>query len=98
MLVAAGTGPAEGQVVFVGSGISSPAQKHDDYAGLDVKGKIVLIVPGTPTGIDASKLAENESGQGAAQGPRSSGHPAIAAATHTGTHEGQGISGAGRRT
>ena len=62
-----GTGPVEGQVVFVGSGISSSAQKHDDYAGLDVKGKIVLIVPGTPAGVDASKLAENESGQGAAR-------------------------------
>jgi Peptidase family M28 len=62
-----GTGPVEGQVVFVGSGISSPAQKHDDYAGLDVKGKIVLFVPGAPAGIDASKLEENESGQGAAK-------------------------------
>jgi hypothetical protein len=64
---AGGMGSAEGQVVFVGSGISSPAQKHDDYAGLDVKGKVVLIVPGTPAGIDNSKLEENESGAGAAQ-------------------------------
>jgi hypothetical protein len=64
---AGGVGAAEGQVVFVGSGISSSAQKHDDYAGLDVKGKVVLIVPGTPAGIDGSKLEENESGEGAAQ-------------------------------
>ena len=64
---AGGTGTAEGQVVFVGSGISSPAQKIDDYAGLDVKGKIVLIVPGIPSGVDATKLGENESGSGAAQ-------------------------------
>jgi hypothetical protein len=62
-----GTGSAEGQVVFVGPGISSPAQKVDDYAGVDVKGKIVLIVPGAPSGIDATKLEENESGSGAAQ-------------------------------
>jgi hypothetical protein len=62
-----GTGSAEGQVVFVGPGISSPAQKVDDYAGVDVKGKIVLIVPGAPSGIDAAKLEENESGSGAAQ-------------------------------
>jgi hypothetical protein len=62
-----GTGSAEGQVVFVGTGISSPAQKVDDYAGVDVKGKIVLIVPGTPSGVDAAKLEENESGSGAAQ-------------------------------
>ena len=65
--VGGGNGPAEGEVVFVGSGISSPAQKHDDYAGMDVKGKIVLFVPGAPAGIDASKLEENESGQGAAK-------------------------------
>jgi hypothetical protein len=64
---AGGTGTAEGQVVFVGNGISSSAQKIDDYAGLDVKGKIVLIVPGIPSGVDATKLGENESGSGAAQ-------------------------------
>jgi hypothetical protein len=63
----AGQGSAEGQVVFVGSGVSSATQKHDDYAGLDVKGKIVLIIPGFPAGIDSSRLHENESGQGAAQ-------------------------------
>jgi len=32
-----------GALVFVGYGISSPKNKHDDYAGLDVKGKIVEI-------------------------------------------------------
>src|SRR5579864_2053660 len=63
-----GQGSAEGQVVFVGLGISSAAQKHDDYAGLDVKGKIVLLIPGVSVpGIDSSKLHDNESGQGAAQ-------------------------------
>jgi len=61
------SGEAEGQIVFVGSGVSSPGQKHDDYAWLDVKGKIVLVASGMPTGVDPSKLAENEQGQGAAQ-------------------------------
>jgi hypothetical protein len=60
-------GEAQGQIVFVGTGISSPAQHHDDYAGLDVAGKIVLIAPGTPSEIDASRLSEKEQGQGAAQ-------------------------------
>lgn len=64
---AGGTGTSEGQLFFVGTGISSPTQKIDDYAGLDVKGKIVLIVPGIPSGVDATKLGENESGSGAAQ-------------------------------
>lgn len=62
-----GTGEAQGQIVFVGSGISSPSQHHDDYAGLDVKGKIVLIVPGMPADVDISHLGESESGQGAAR-------------------------------
>lgn len=59
-------GEAQGQIVFVGTGISSPAQHHDDYAGLDVTGKIVLIAPGNPAEVDASRLSENEQGQGAA--------------------------------
>jgi Peptidase family M28 len=62
-----GNGEAQGEVVFVGAGISSPSQKYDDYAGLDVKGKIVLIAPGTPAAVDASRLAPNESAQGAAR-------------------------------
>jgi hypothetical protein len=41
-------GVAEGEVVFVGYGITAPALGHDDYAGLDVKGKIVLVVSGDP--------------------------------------------------
>ncbi|HVG90522.1 MAG TPA: hypothetical protein VNB54_03440, partial [Alphaproteobacteria bacterium] len=59
-------GEAQGPVVFVGQGVSSTSQRHDDYAGLDVKGKIVLIAPGTPADVDASQLGDNESGQGAA--------------------------------
>ncbi|HUQ49332.1 MAG TPA: M28 family peptidase [Terriglobales bacterium] len=60
-------GSGEGSIVFVGYGISSPSQKHDDYAGLDVKGKIVLIAGGEPKGLDSSNLAENESDEGAAR-------------------------------
>lgn len=62
----AASGEAQGQIVFVGTGISSPAQHHDDYAGIDVAGKIVMIAPGLPSGIDSSRLSENEQGQGAA--------------------------------
>ncbi|MFI5104066.1 MAG: M28 family peptidase [Terriglobales bacterium] len=61
------SGDARGQIVFAGFGISSAAQKHDDDAGLDAKGKIVLLVSGTPAGVDPSKLAETEQGQGAAR-------------------------------
>ncbi|MFL6388317.1 MAG: M28 family peptidase [Terriglobales bacterium] len=58
-------GDAQGKIVFVGTGISSPSQHQDDYAGLDVKGKIVLIVPGTPSSV--ASLERNEYGQGAAR-------------------------------
>ncbi|HET9167311.1 MAG TPA: M28 family peptidase, partial [Candidatus Angelobacter sp.] len=63
----AGNGDATGKIVFVATGVSSPSQHQDDYAGLDVKGKIVLIVPGAPPGIDMSRLERNEHGQGAAR-------------------------------
>jgi hypothetical protein len=62
-----GNGEVQGQIVFVGTGISSSSQHHDDYAGLDVKGKIVLIVPGMPPDVDVSRLDQNEYGQGAAR-------------------------------
>ncbi len=38
-------------LVFVGYGLSLPA--HDDYAGLDVAGKVVVVAPGRPAGIDS---------------------------------------------
>jgi hypothetical protein len=38
----------EAPVVFAGYGITAPALKYDDYAGVDVKGKIVLITRGAP--------------------------------------------------
>jgi len=65
--MAATSASAEGKIVFVGLGVSSPSQKHDDYAGLDVKGKIVLYAPGVPEGVDSSRIAENEQGEGAAR-------------------------------
>ena len=35
-------------LVFVGFGISAPELGWDDYAGLDVKGKIVVLLPNDP--------------------------------------------------
>lgn len=39
---------ASGQVVFCGYGIKAPGRKYDDFAGVDVKGKIVLIFRKNP--------------------------------------------------
>lgn len=46
------TGEAEGQLVFAGFGITAPDFDYDDYAGLDVKGKIVLLMKYGPEGED----------------------------------------------
>jgi Peptidase family M28 len=40
---------AEGQVVFAGYGVSAPEFKYDDYAGIDVHGKIVAVLSGAPS-------------------------------------------------
>ncbi len=37
-----------GDVVFAGYGIVSPARGWDDYKGADVRGKIVVVLPGDP--------------------------------------------------
>ena len=39
---------ATAPLVFAGYGISAPDMNYDDYKGVDVKGKIVVIVSGTP--------------------------------------------------
>ncbi len=46
-----GGGAAAGNVVFGGYGISAPAYGWDDYAGLDVKGKIVLVFRHEPPAL-----------------------------------------------
>lgn len=37
-----------GDVVFAGYGLSAPSAKYDDYAGVDVKGKVVIVLRGLP--------------------------------------------------
>jgi hypothetical protein len=41
-------GAVTGDVVFVGHGIVAPSHDWDDYKGADVRGKIVLVLPGDP--------------------------------------------------
>jgi hypothetical protein len=49
-----------GKLAFVGYGIHSPKNNHDDYAGIDVKGKIVVLVQGTPDALKNAKLRDEE--------------------------------------
>jgi len=37
-----------GNVVFAGYGLSAPSAKYDDYAGVDVNGKVVIVLRGLP--------------------------------------------------
>jgi hypothetical protein len=53
-------------VVFVGYGISAPAKGYDDYAGLDLKGKIALINYGKPNQLLNKDIGEDERGAAAA--------------------------------
>src|SRR5262249_12592775 len=41
-------GDVAGEVVFVGHGITAPEGGPDDYAGMDVRGKIALALDGPP--------------------------------------------------
>jgi membrane dipeptidase len=43
-----GSGTARGELVFAGYGLVSKDYEWDDYAGLEVKGKVVLLLPGAP--------------------------------------------------
>ncbi|HSD50711.1 MAG TPA: M28 family peptidase [Candidatus Methylomirabilis sp.] len=42
------SGTAKGAIVFAGYGITALELQYDDYAGLDVTGKIVLLLSGEP--------------------------------------------------
>ncbi len=48
----------EADLVFAGYGLSIPEAKHDDFAGLDVRGKLVVCLTGAPARI-AGPLASH---------------------------------------
>lgn len=43
---------ASGGIVFVGYGITAPELKYDDYAGLDVAGKVVVMLRRVPRALE----------------------------------------------
>jgi hypothetical protein len=47
-----GAGDITGNVVFAGFGITAPEYNYDDYAGLDAKGKIVILLRHEPQEFD----------------------------------------------
>jgi hypothetical protein len=52
----ASTGAAKGDLVFVGYGIHSSLAGHEDYAGLDVQGKVAVAWEGTPPVTEGPNL------------------------------------------
>lgn len=62
-LIGTGGGDVAGEVVFVGYGISAPDRGYDDYAGLDVKGRIVMAIRGAPAARAADLVEERQIGR-----------------------------------
>ncbi len=60
-LPAIGFAAAQTQVqaaaVFVGQGVQAPEIGHDDFAGVDVRGKIAVLFSGAPAGLDNDRRA-----------------------------------------
>ena len=54
---------AEGSVVFVGYGVTAPNQNYDDYANIDVRGKIIAYLAGAPARFPSEQRAHYGSGR-----------------------------------
>ena len=55
------------ELTFVGHGIVAPELGHDDYAGIDVGGKILVVLSGAPPGFDTDRRAFYSSSRGKAE-------------------------------
>jgi Zn-dependent M28 family amino/carboxypeptidase len=55
--------PVEAPAVFIGYGLKIPEANYDDFAGINLKGKIAVFVTGGPSSIPASVKAHYQSGE-----------------------------------
>jgi hypothetical protein len=51
----------EAPLVFVGYGLSVPEKNYDDLAGLDLKGKVVVLLSGSPAEIPSALASHHQS-------------------------------------
>jgi Peptidase family M28 len=51
----------EAELVFAGYGLSIPEVQHDDFAGLDVRGKLVVFLAGAPSALPDTLAAHVQS-------------------------------------
>ena len=61
--ISGGAVKASAPLVFVGYGMQDAVVGYDDYAGLDVRGKIVVVLYGSPKGMDSEIGAHLQSEQ-----------------------------------
>jgi len=58
LILSGGGGPApeaiDAPMIFAGYGLHLPEVGHDDFAGLDLKGKVVVVISGGPAGISGT--------------------------------------------
>ncbi len=63
----------DAQLVFVGYGLHVPEKNHNDYAGLNVKGKVVVIFSGSPSEMSAALASHYQSSTERAKELRAAG-------------------------
>ena len=68
-------GTVEGELVFVGFGFAGHGYERDDFEGVDLEGKIAVLLRGAPDGLNTEEAAHF----GSTQGQRLSQHGAVAA-------------------
>lgn len=58
----ANTHSLEAPLVFVGQGVAAPEFEHDDFRGLDLRGKVVVVLGGAPARFPNDERAYYSSG------------------------------------
>ena len=51
----------EAQLIFVGYGLNIPERNYNDFAGLDLKGKVAVILTGSPADVPSALSAHYQS-------------------------------------
>ena len=60
-------------LVFVGYGLNVPEKKYNDFAGLDLKGKVAVIISGSPSDMPAALASHYQSAAERSQALRTAG-------------------------
>ncbi len=56
-------GAFDAPLLFIGNGLHLPEAGHDDFAGLDLKGKVVVVLGGAPKRLSASLTSHARSAE-----------------------------------